>query len=368
MTKRDRATSARLGMLELAHGTVHTPCFMPVGTQGTVKCMTPEEMKEVGAEIVLGNTYHLWLRPGLEVMEHAGGLHRFMNWDGPILTDSGGYQVFSLADLRKISPEEGVVFRDHISGDLRSLTPELSVEIQRILGSDIMMALDECPPYPSEHEYACASLDMTIEWALRCRRAHPDDGQVLFGIIQGGVFEDLRRRSVEEMEGIGFCGYGIGGLSVGEPKPLMYELAELTAALLPGEKPRYLMGSGTPDDIVVQLAFGVDMFDCTVPTRYGRNGTVFTRRGKVVVRNARYRDDHRPIEENCGCYVCRNYTRAYLRHLFNAGEVLGARLGTWHNLHFYLEMMRDARRAVAEEKFGAFRDRFLEEFESGETQ
>lgn len=365
VTAWDRETRARLGILELAHGTVHTPCFMPVGTAGTVKGMTPEELLETGAEIVLGNTYHLWLRPGLEVVEQAGGLHRFMNWARPILTDSGGYQVFSLSELRTISREGGVIFRDHISGALRRLDPETAVDIQRRLGADIIMVLDECPPYPSEREYACASLDMTIEWALRCRRAHRDGGQTLFGILQGGVYEDLRRKSAEELEKIGFAGYGIGGLSVGEPKVLMYELAEISCGLLPVEKPRYLMGSGTPEDIVVQLAFGADMFDCTVPTRYGRNGTVFTRRGKMTVRNAAFKHDHRPIEEGCGCYVCRRYSRAYLRHLYNAGEILGSRLGTWHNLYFYQQMMREAREAIAAGEFAGFRRRFLDDYHSG---
>jgi len=368
VTDRDGSTAARLGRLELDHGSVRTPCFMPVGTQGTVKGMTPEELEEVGAEIILGNTYHLWLRPGVDVIAAAGGLHRMMNWSRPILTDSGGYQVFSLSDLRTISREKGVSFRDHISGSLHHLSPEDSIRIQQVLGSDVVMAFDECPPYPSEHEYACASLEMTLEWALRCRRVHDDGRQVLFGIIQGGVYEDLRKRSVEEMEGIGFAGYGIGGLSVGEPKVLMYEVAEMTAGLLPGGKPRYLMGSGTPDDIVAQLAFGIDMFDCTVPTRYGRNGTVFTRRGKLTVRNAAFKNDHRPLEEDCDCYVCRNYTRAYLRHLFNAGEILGSRLGTWHNLHFYQRLMGEARAAIAAGRYGEFSRKFREEFGSGTVE
>ena len=348
----------------LPHGEVDTPCFMPVGTQGTVKSITPEELRSLGAQIILANTYHLSLRPGIEIIERAGGLHQFMHWDGPMLTDSGGYQVLSLADLRKIS-EEGVTFSDHIEGTLHHLTPEKVIQIQQVLGSDIIMAFDECPPYPSEYDYACKSLELTLQWALKCRKSHIDGQQVLFGIVQGSVFKDLRRKSVEELEKIGFAGYGIGGLSVGEPKLLMFEMAEYTASLLPLDKPRYLMGTGTPDDIVTQLAYGVDMVDCTVPTRYGRNGSVFTDRGKMVIRNAIYKDDHRPIDEGCGCYVCRNYSRAYIRHLFNTGEMLGPRLGTFHNLHFYLKLMRKARRAISEGKYGKFQKEFLEEFKTG---
>jgi queuine tRNA-ribosyltransferase len=362
--KKDKKTAARAGQLSLAWGEVETPCFIPVGTQGTVKTITPEELKSLGAQIILANTYHLSLRPGIGIIESAGGLHRFMHWDGPILTDSGGYQVLSLAELRKIS-EDGVTFSDHIEGTLHHFTPEESVRIQQILGSDIVMAFDECPPYPCEYDYACKSLDLTLQWALRCRKSHTDGGQVLFGIVQGSVFKDLRQKGVEELERIGFAGYSIGGLSVGEPKLLMYEMVEYTASLLPFEKPRYLMGSGTPDDLVTQLAYGVDMLDCTVPTRYGRNGTVFTPRGKMVIRNAAYKDDHRPIDPECGCYVCRNYTRAYIRHLFNTGEILGMRLGTLHNLYFYLELMRNARRAIWEGTYDSFRKNFLEQFNSG---
>ena len=359
--RKDKNTSARLGKLALAHGEVDTPCFMPVGTQAAVKATTPEELEGLGAQIILGNTYHLGLRPGIEIIKNAGGLHKFMHWDRPILTDSGGYQVFSLADLRKIS-KEGVTFRDHIEGTLHTLTPEKSIRIQQALGADIIMAFDECPPYPSPYDYTCQSLELTLQWALQSRKSHADGRQVLFGIVQGSVFKDLRQKSVEELEEIGFAGYGIGGLSVGEPKDLMFEMAEYTAGLLPADKPRYLMGTGTPEDLVTQVAYGVDMFDCTVPTRYGRNGTVFTPFGKLVVRNAQYKNDHRPIDEECGCYACRHYTRAYIRHLFNTGEILGNRLGTLHNLYFYQDFMRKAREAIGEGVYGKFRKEFLSRF------
>ncbi len=361
--KKDPATAARRGRLELAHGEVDTPCFMPVGTQATVKSVTPEEVEETGARIILANTYHLGLRPGIEIVKNAGGLHAFMHWDRPILTDSGGYQVFSLADLREIS-KEGVVFRDHIEGTLHTLTPAKSIGIQQALGADIIMAFDECPPYPSGREYACQSLDLTLQWAVQSRKSHTDGPQVLFGIVQGGLHRDLREKCVEGLEEIGFAGYGIGGLSVGEPREMMFETAEFTAALLPEAKPRYLMGTGTPEELVVQAGFGVDMFDCTVPTRYGRNGSVFTREGKLVVRNAVYKDDHRPLEEGCGCYACRHYTRAYIRHLFNTGEILAHRLATIHNLFFYQELMRGVRRAIDQGNYRKFQQDFLENFRS----
>ncbi len=361
---KDSGTAARTGRLELAHGVVDTPCFMPVGTQATVKSVTPEEVEESGAQIILANTYHLGLRPGIEIVKNAGGLHSFMHWDRPILTDSGGYQVFSLADLREIS-KEGVVFRDHIAGSLHTLTPAKSIEIQQALGADVIMAFDECPPYPSDRDYTCQSVDLTLQWAAQSRKSHTDGRQVLFGIVQGGLYRDLRKKSLEGLEEIGFAGYGIGGLSVGEPREIMYELAEYTAGLLPADKPRYLMGTGAPDELVTQVGFGVDMFDCTVPTRYGRNGSVFTRRGKLVVRNAGFKNDHRPLEEGCGCYACRHYTRAYIRHLFNTGEILGHRLATIHNLYFYQELMREARRAIEGGSYGKFQKEFLEVFQSG---
>jgi len=362
--KNDPATAARTGRLELAHGVVETPCFMPVGTLGTVKSVTPEELQEAGAQMILANTYHLGLRPGIEIVKNAGGLHSFMHWDRPILTDSGGYQVFSLADLREIS-REGVVFRDHIAGSLHTLTPEKSIRIQQALGADVIMAFDECPPYPSGRDYTCQSVDLTLQWAAQSRKSHTDGRQVLFGIVQGGIYRDLRKKSLEGLQEIGFSGYGIGGLSVGEPREIMYELAEYTAGLLPAEKPRYLMGTGAPDELVTQIAFGVDMFDCTIPTRYGRNGSVFTGEGKLVVRNAGYKDDHRPLEEGCGCFACRHYTRAYIRHLFNTGEILAHRLATIHNLYFYQELMRKARRAIEEGNYRKFQKDFLIGFQSG---
>jgi len=357
----DGKTSARRGRLELLHGAVDTPCFMPVGTQAAVKAMTPEELESLGAQIILSNTYHLNIRPGVDVIAEAGGLHRFMGWSKPILTDSGGYQVFSLCDLREID-REGVTFRDHLDGSLRRLSPEESIRIQRELGADIIMAFDDCPPYPSDYDYACQSLELTLQWARTCRQSHLDGDQTLFGIVQGSVFEDLRLRSVEELENIGFQGYAIGGLSLGESKSLMFEFAQYTASLLPEEKPRYLMGSGTPEEIVSQIAFGVDMFDCTVPTRYGRNGTVFTPDGKMVVRNAAFKRDHRPLVEGCGCYACRRFTRAYIRHLYNTKEILGARLGSLHNLYFYFNLMAEARAAISEERFGIFQRDFLERY------
>ena len=362
--KNDSTTAARRGRLELAHGKVETPCFMPVGTQATVKSVTPEELKEVGAEMILANTYHLGLRPGIEIVKRAGGLHSFMHWDRPILTDSGGYQVFSLADLREITVE-GVVFRDHIAGSLHTLTPAKSIEIQQALGADVIMTFDECPPYPSDRDYTCQSLDLTLQWAAQSRKSHTDGRQILFGIVQGGLHRDLRKKSLEGLEEIGFAGYAIGGLSLGEPREIMYELAEYTAGLLPEGKPRYLMGTGTPDELAVQIAFGVDMFDCTVPTRYGRNGSVFTGQGKLVVRNAGFKDDHRPLEEGCDCYTCRNYTRAYIRHLFNTGEILGHRLATLHNLYFYQKLMSRARAAIEIGNYGKFQKEFLDNFNAG---
>ena len=359
--QKDTGTNARLGKLVLAHGDVDTPCFMPVGTQATVKATTPEELKELGTQMILGNTYHLGLRPGIEIIKKAGGLHKFMHWDRPILTDSGGYQVFSLADLREITPE-GVTFRDHIEGSLHTLTPEKSIRIQQALGADVIMVFDECPGYPVDYDYTCKSLELTLQWALQSRKAHTDGSQILFGIVQGSVYKDLRKKSIEGLEEIGFAGYGLGGLSVGEPKDLMFELAEYTVGIMPSDKPRYIMGTGTPEDLITQIGYGADMFDCTVPTRYGRNGTVFTPYGKLVVRNARYKDDHRPIDEECGCYACRNYSRAYIRHLFNTGEILGNRLGTLHNLYFYQDFMRKARLAIEGGVYGKFQKEFLSRF------
>jgi queuine tRNA-ribosyltransferase len=333
---------ARRGVLELAHGRVDTPAFMPVGTYGTVKAMSPEELAALGAQIVLGNTFHLWLRPGLEVIGKHGGLHRFMGWDKPILTDSGGFQVFSLGNLRKIS-EEGVKFASPINGDRLFLTPEEAMRIQQVLNSDIAMAFDECTAYPASEQQAGDSMRLSMRWARRSRDAFTG---VLFGIVQGGVYEKLRDESLEELKGIGFDGYAIGGLAVGEPEEDRARIMARVAPRLPADKPRYLMGMGTPEDLIGAVAAGVDMFDCVLPTRNARNGWLFTRYGDIRIRNARYRDDMTPLDERCACYTCRKFTRAYLYHLQKANEILGARLNTLHNLHYYQELMRELRGAI----------------------
>lgn len=353
-----KRTRARLGRLKTAHGIIETPVFMPVGTQATVKAMTPEELKALGAEIILSNTYHLYLRPGAELIREAGGLHRFMNWDRPILTDSGGFQVFSLGPLRKIS-EDGVTFKSHLDGSTHFMSPETAIEIQEALGSDIIMAFDECAPHPSSWEYTKAALDRTTRWAARCREAHQREDQALFGIVQGGMYRDLRERSARDLVGIGFPGYAIGGLSVGEPKPLMYEVLDYTVPCLPVNKPRYLMGVGSPDCLIEGVLRGIDMFDCVLPTRIARNGTVMTSRGRVVIKNAENTRDFRPLDEDCDCYTCRNYSRAYLRHLFKAEEILGLRLTTIHNLHFLLSLMKKIRQAIADDSLPEFRDEFF---------
>jgi queuine tRNA-ribosyltransferase len=337
--------AARRGSLTLAHGTVQTPAFMPVGTYGTVKAMSPAELKEIGAHIVLGNTFHLWLRPGLEIIEAHGGLHRFMGWDGPILTDSGGFQVWSLGELRKIS-EEGVKFRSPVNGDPCFLTPEESMRIQRVLNSDIVMIFDECTPYPASHEEARKSMELSLRWAERSKKAHGSNPNALFGIIQGGMFENLRDISLNGLTSIGFDGYAIGGLSVGEPKDDMLRILAHTVPQMPADKPRYLMGVGTPEDLVDAVTAGVDMFDCVMPTRNARNGWLFTRFGEVKIKNARYKNDTGPLDPDCGCYTCRNFTRAYLHHLHRVGEILGARLNTIHNLHYYQELMQGLRQAI----------------------
>lgn len=342
-------SDARLGKLHLTHGIVETPVFMPVGTQATVKTMTPEELDAVGAEIILSNTYHLYLRPGHDLIDEAGGLHSFMNWHKPILTDSGGFQVFSLADLRKIS-EEGVIFSSHIDGSRHFFSPERSMEIQMALGSDIAMAFDICSPYPYEYREAKRDLEITLRWAKRCKEFHRREDQALFGIVQGGMYGDLRTRSAEELVKIGFPGYGIGGLSVGEPKDLMYEMLEITVPLLPEDKPRYLMGVGSPDCLVESVLRGVDMFDCVLPTRIARNGTAWTSEGKITVRNAAYARDFNPLDPNCDCYTCQNYSRAYIRHLFKAEEILGLRLTTIHNLAYLIRLMHRVREAIKEER------------------
>ncbi len=352
--------AARRGALTLAHGTVQTPVFMPVGTYGTVKAMTPDELREVGAEIVLGNTFHLWLRPGLEVIATHGGLHRFMGWDGPILTDSGGFQVFSLDRLRKIS-EQGVKFASPINGDKLFLTPEESMRIQRVLNSDIVMIFDECTPYPAERKQAADSMQLSLRWATRSKHAHGDNRNAQFGIVQGGMYEDLRDASLAELVNIGFDGYAIGGLSVGEPKADMRRILAHTGPQLPQDKPRYLMGVGTPEDIVQAVQLGIDMFDCVMPTRNARHGILFTRFGDMRIRNARYRNDTSPVDETCHCHTCRHFSRAYLHHLMRCGEILGARLATLHNLHFYQHLMVEMRLDIETGVLDSFVERFHEE-------
>ncbi len=336
---------ARRGRLTLAHGSVETPVFMPVGTYGSVKAMSPEDLLAVGAQIVLGNTFHLWLRPGLDVIAAHGGLHRFMAWNKPILTDSGGFQVFSLGELRKIS-EEGVRFRSPVNGDVCFLSPEESMRIQRTLNSDVVMIFDECTPYPADEREAAVSMRLSLRWAQRSKRAHEGNGNALFGIVQGGMHEALRDESLAGLREIGFDGYAIGGLSVGEPKEDMQRILRHTAPQLPSGAPRYLMGVGTPADIVDAVESGIDMFDCVMPTRNARNGWIFTSNGTIRLRNARYRDDIRPLDEQCGCYTCRQFSRAYLHHLQRVNEILGSHLNTVHNLHFYQQLMGALRQAI----------------------
>jgi queuine tRNA-ribosyltransferase len=345
--------AARRGVLQTAHGNIDTPAFMPVGTYGAVKGMSPVEVRELGAQIVLGNTFHLWLRPGLDVIGAHGGLHRFMGWDGPILTDSGGFQVFSLGEMRKIS-EEGVKFQSPVNGDACFLTPEESMRIQRVLNSDIVMAFDECTAHPATLEQARDSMQLSMRWAARSKTAHAGNPNALFGIVQGGMYEQLRDESLARLTDIGFDGYAIGGLSVGEPKPDMLRILRHTAPRLPADRPRYLMGVGTPSDIVAAVAAGIDMFDCVLPTRNARNGWLYTRHGVIKLRNARYRDDLGPLDPDCACYTCCNFTRAYLHHLQRVNEMLGARLNTLHNLHYYQELMAGLRAAIAEGRLAAF--------------
>jgi len=352
--------NARRGVLQLAHGTVDTPAFMPVGTYGTVKAMSPAELKQVGTQIVLGNTFHLWLRPGIEVIAKHGGLHGFMGWDGPILTDSGGFQVFSLGALRKIT-EEGVKFASPINGDRLLLTPEESMRVQRALDSDIAMVFDDCTPHPATHKQAATSMRLSLRWAERSKAAYRGSRNSLFGIVQGSVYEDLREESLASLSSIGFDGYAIGGLAVGEPAGERARILAHTAPRLPADRPRYLMGMGTPEDLIGAVAAGLDMFDCVLPTRNARNGWLFTRRGDVKIRNARWRDDARPLDDSCACYACRNFTRAYLHHLQKANEILGARLNTLHNLHYYQELMRELRAAIEGGRFAATAARLLEE-------
>jgi queuine tRNA-ribosyltransferase len=354
--------AARRGQLSLAHGVVQTPVFMPVGTYGTVKAMTPATLAEIGAQICLGNTFHLWLRPGLEIMDRHGGLHRFMAWDKPILTDSGGFQVFSLGALRKIS-EEGVKFASPIDGARLFLTPEISMEIQRVLNSDVAMIFDECTPYPASLDEAALSMRLSLRWARRSREAFDrlENPNALFGIVQGGMHEELRDESLAALADIGFHGYAIGGLSVGEPKEDMRRILAHTAPRLPADHPRYLMGVGTPEDIVESVAQGIDMFDCVMPTRNARNGWLFTRHGDIKIKNARHKDDTRPLDESCDCYACRHFTRSYLHHLHRTGEILGSMLNTIHNLHYYQVLMAEIRAAIEAGAFVAFRARFAED-------
>ncbi|MFC0212564.1 tRNA guanosine(34) transglycosylase Tgt [Paenibacillus chartarius] len=354
-----KQSGARLGRVHTPHGSFDTPAFMPVGTQATVKTMSPEEVKEMGAGIILSNTYHLFLRPGHETIRKAGGLHKFMNWDRAILTDSGGFQVFSLSENRKIS-EEGVEFRSHLNGDKLFLSPEKAMEIQNALGSDIMMAFDECPPYPATYEYVKASTERTSRWAERCLASHArKDDQGLFAIVQGGAFEDLRKQSAADLTSMDFPGYAIGGLSVGEPKHVMYEVLDYTTPLLPQHKPRYLMGVGSPDALIEGSIRGIDMFDCVLPTRIARNGTCMTSGGRLVIRNQKYAEDFGPLDPECSCYTCRNYSRAYIRHLIKADETFGIRLTTYHNLHFLQELMKNVRQAIQEDRLLDFRDEFF---------
>ncbi len=345
--------AARRGRLTFVRGTVETPAFMPVGTYGTVKAMTPEELRESGAEIILGNTFHLMLRPGTEVIRAHGDLHGFMHWGGPILTDSGGFQVFSLGEMRRIT-ENGVEFRSPVDGSGVFLGPEESMQVQRELGSDIVMVFDECTPYPASEREARESMELSLRWAARCRRAHGDSTAALFGIVQGGVYTQLREASLHGLLNVGFDGYALGGLSVGEPKNDRLRVLEHTLPLIPSDKPRYLMGVGTPEDIVEAVRRGVDMFDCVLPTRNARNGHLFVETGEIRIRNSRYRDDPRPLDENCGCYTCRHYSRAYLRHLDKCGEILGARLNTIHNLYYYQHLMKGLREAIAVGRLGEF--------------
>ncbi|MBE3594470.1 MAG: tRNA guanosine(34) transglycosylase Tgt [Candidatus Carbobacillus altaicus] len=359
LIKEDKKTGARLGRLYTTHGVIETPTFMPVGTQATVKAMTPEELREIGAQIILSNTYHLWLRPGEEIIAEAGGLHAFMNWPHPILTDSGGFQVFSLQKIREIT-EDGVHFASHLDGSPLFMSPEVSIRVQNALGADIIMSFDECPPYPAERSYVEASMERTHRWAERGLRAHKRaHDQALFGIVQGGMYKDLRQRSARTLVAMDFPGYAIGGLSVGEPKETMYAMLEETTPLLPRHKPRYLMGVGSPDALLEGVMRGVDMFDCVLPTRIARNGTLFTHDGRMVIKNSQYARDFSPPDPDCTCHVCQNYSRAYLRHLFRAEEILGIRLATYHNLFFLIQLMADIRAAIREDRLLAFSERFL---------
>lgn len=362
LIKKDSRTKARRGRVNTPHGPIETPVFMPVGTAGTVKAMKPEEVRDMGAQIILGNTYHLYLRPGHEVVKAAGGLHKFMNWERAILTDSGGFQVFSLGAMRKIS-EEGVEFRSHIDGSKHMLSPEKSMEIQNALGSDIMMAFDECAPYPADRNYVKNSLERTTRWLKRCKEYHKNtEQQSLFGIMQGGMYKDLRRQSAEEIVELDLPGYAIGGLSVGEPKEIMYEVMDDCVDYLPADKPRYLMGVGSPDCLFEGVERGIDMFDCVLPTRIARHGMAMTSQGRVNIKNAKYERDFTPLDPNCDCYTCRNYSKAYLRHLFKSDEILSSMLMTTHNLHFLVNTMAGIRKAIKEDRFLEYKKEFYDSY------
>lgn len=362
LIKTDSRTSARRGVVHTPHGDIQTPVFMPVGTQATVKAMRPEQVADMGANIILSNTYHLYLRPGHDIVREAGGLHKFMNWNRAILTDSGGFQVFSLGKLRKIT-EEGVRFQSHIDGSRHMLTPEKAVEIQNDLGSDIMMAFDECAPYPADHRYVKDSLERTTRWLKRCKEAHKDvERQSLFGIMQGGMYKDLRRQSAEEIVELDLPGYAIGGLSVGEPKELMLDVMDDCVDRLPADKARYLMGVGTPDYLFEGVERGIDMFDCVLPTRIARHGLCMTSHGRVNIKNAQYERDFTPLDPECDCYTCRNYSRAYLRHLFKADEMLSAMLLSNHNIYFLLKMMENIRTAIEEDRFLEYKKEFYDKY------
>lgn len=362
LIKKEKHTGARLGEIITPHGTFETPMFMPVGTLATVKTQSPEELKAMGAGIILSNTYHLWLRPGADIVEKAGGLHKFMNWDQAILTDSGGFQVFSLSDMRHIT-EEGVHFKNHLNGSKMFLSPEKAIQIQNQLGSDIMMSFDECPPYYESHDYVKKSIERTSRWADRGLKAHAKPAtQGLFGIVQGAGFEDLRRQSAKELVAMDFPGYSVGGLSVGESKPEMNRVLEFTTPLLPENKPRYLMGVGAADSLIDGVIRGIDMFDCVLPTRIARNGTCMTSHGRLVVKNAQYAEDFRPIDENCDCYACQHYSRAYIRHLIKCDETFGLRLTSTHNLHFLIHLMQQVRQAIREDNLLEFREAFFEAY------
>lgn len=357
-----KQSGARLGIIHTPHGSFKTPVFMPVGTQATVKTMSPEEVKSMGADIILSNTYHLWLRPGEKIIEKAGGIHKFMNYDGSILTDSGGFQVFSLSDFRKIE-EEGVYFKNHFSGEKLFLSPEKAVQIQNALGSDIIMAFDECPDFNHDYNYIKNSVERTSRWAERCLKEHKNiKKQGLFGIVQGAGHRDLRKQSAKDLVSLNFPGYAIGGLSVGEPKKVMYRILEETIPLLPLNKPRYLMGVGSPDALFEGVLRGIDMFDCVLPTRIARNGTCMTSIGRVVMKNAKYSEDFTPLDFECDCYCCKNYTKAYLRHLFKADEIFGARLATIHNIYFLLNIMKNIRNAIMEDRLLDYKEEFFEKY------